>query len=424
MQNPPVAIFRLIVAAIALFVSTACPAHFNLNANIRIFHVVHTNEGLEVLIRTPTPYFLAELVEVRQDGTQVAAPFTYNNVQDEVLFHYLDLKQIRQNSLGFADLAASGLKIASNEQALFPEVVSIRVHPVLEQPPFASLDEAKLAMQGEVWSYDEAPVYVGDTVTDLHILLASDKPMDTYTIATTFNPGLPGQEETANLLIDYFSGNVRVFRLAGNLNNAVEISNSSFAAAITFVTEGIVHIIEGLDHLLFVLCLTVGAVRLIGLLWRVTGFTIGHTITLIAGFWGYVPSGAWFIPTVELGIALSIIYVAWIGIGSIDRSARHHGTFFITLLIGLLHGLGFSFVLNEILLPNSAHLWKSLVAFNLGVEIGQVIIVLVTWLILQAISKFKRSFLNPARLVLLVPCIVVAAYWSFERGKSLLVVMS
>lgn len=424
MQNSPRPIALLLIAAIALLASAACYAHFNLNANIRIFHVVHTNEGLELYLRTPTSYFLAELVEVQQDGTQTAAPFTYNNVQDEVLLHYLDLKQIRQDTPGFADLAVSGLKIASIEQALIPEVVSVRVHPVLEQPVFASLETAVLALQGEVWSYDESPVYVGDTVTDLHVLYASDKPIDTYTIASTFDPDLPAQEETANFLIDYFSGNVRIFQLTGNLNNAVEISNSSLAAAVTFVKEGIVHIIEGLDHLLFVLCLTVGAVRLTGLLWRVTGFTIGHTITLIAGFWGYVPSGAWFIPTVELGIALSIIYAAWIGIGRIDRSVRHHGTFIVTLLIGLLHGLGFSFVLNEMLLPNSAHLWKSLVAFNVGVEIGQVIIVLVAWLILQVISKVKQSFLNPARLVLLMPCIVVAAYWSFERAISLFTVMS
>ena len=94
------------------------------------------------------------------------------------------------------------------------------------------------------------------------------------------------------------------------LNDPVEITNSTLAAVTTFVLQGIVHIIEGLDHLLFVICLTIGAVGLGGLLWRVTGFTIGHTITLIAGFWGFVPSGAWFIPTVELGIAVSIIWVA------------------------------------------------------------------------------------------------------------------
>ena len=411
------------LAAAMLLASAVCHAHFNLNANIRVFHVVHTNEGLEVLVRMPTPYFLAELVEEQGDGTQLAAPFTYNNIQNDVLLHYLDLKQVRQESLKFAKLAVSGLKIDANGLVLSPEVVSIRVHNVLQQPPFSSLDEAKSAMQGKVWSNGEVEVYVGDTVTDVHVLYASKKPVNSYKIASTFNPDLPGQDETANLLIDYFSGKVRVFRLTGLLNEAVEISNSTFAAAITFVVEGIVHIIKGIDHLLFVLCLTVGATRLTGLLWRVTGFTIGHTITLIAGFWGYVPSGAWFIPTVELGIALSIIYVAAIGIGSMDRSSRHHETFLVTLLIGLLHGLGFSFVLNEILLPNSAHLWKSLVAFNVGVEIGQIAIVFAVWLVLLAISRVKLSILNPARLVLLLPCIVVAAYWSFERGKSLFAVI-
>ena len=96
------------------------------------------------------------------------------------------------------------------------------------------------------------------------------------------------------------------------------------------------------------------------LVYRVSGFTIGHTITLVGGFFGYAPSGAWFIPAVELGIALSIIYAAITAV----TNRGEISSFLITTCIGLLHGLGFSFVLHEILKVDSPNLWVSLISFN------------------------------------------------------------
>lgn len=59
---------------------------------------------------------------------------------------------------------------------------------------------------------------------------------------------------------------------------------------ISTLEEGVLHIFGGLDHVLFIVCLVVGAVALGDLIWRVTGFTLGHTVTLIAGFLGFAPS--------------------------------------------------------------------------------------------------------------------------------------
>ena len=86
--------------------------------------------------------------------------------------------------------------------------------------------------------------------------------------------------------------------------------------------EGVRHILEGLDHVLFVVCLVLGASGLgaPGMA-RVTGFTIGHSVTLTLGFFGYYPTGAWFVPLVETGIALSIVYTAR---GCPDRDRTPH----------------------------------------------------------------------------------------------------
>ena len=83
--------------------------------------------------------------------------------------------------------------------------------------------------------------------------------------------------------------------------------------------------------------------------------------------------------------------------------------------MGLLHGLGFSFVLSEILQLNSVNLWQSLLAFNVGVEIGQIIIVTISWIFLLAVAKYLAKYENQVRLGIVVPCLMVASVWTGQR---------
>ncbi len=400
-------------------------SHFNLDLNIRTIHVVHTQQGLDVFIRIPTAYFLAELaVGSLEEGNPIPAPFTYNRVEQDSLKHYLDLAKIRNAPVEFAAIATGGVRIETEGALLKPEIVNMRLHSALQQPPFATLEEAKISLSGDTPESVVEDVYVGETVTDLQLRYIHDRPVNSYRLSFSWNPGLELQDETANLLLDHFPGETRVFRFTGILNEPVDITNSAMAAFATFTVQGIIHIIKGWDHLLFVICLAIGAATLTGLLWRVTGFTVGHTITLIAGFWGYAPSVAWFIPAVELGIAISIIFVAVTAIGGAKTNSDSLSTFVMTLLIGLLHGLGFSFVLHELLLPNGAHLWKSLLAFNVGVEIGQIAIVTAVWMVLLLIARFRSSLLNFARWAVVVPSIAIAAYWATERFQSVVTTLT
>ena len=88
-----------------------------------------------------------------------------------------------------------------------------------------------------------------------------------------------------------------------------------------------------------------------------------------SGFWGFVLYDAWFVKTVELGSALSIIYVALIAVRGTGAPIDRYGSYVVTQLIGLFHRLGFAFVLHELLLHDGAHLWKTHSSFNVGVEI-------------------------------------------------------
>ena len=413
-------IFRLWLPVLLIAASAPAQAHFNLDLNIRTIHVVHTSQGLDVYMRLPTPLFLADLVgETDAGGIPEPAPFTYNRIESGTLLHYLDLDAIRETPAGFGSLAERGQEFAVDGMVLEAEIVDVGVHPGLEQPPFSSLEEARRSFEGGLFPYDHPEIHVGATVTDLQLRYRHDTPIDTYTYRSAFNPGLEEQENTANLILDYFPGNVRVHRLTGLLNQSVPIRNSEWAAVSTFVYQGIVHILVGLDHVLFVLCLTVGASGLVGLLWRITGFTLGHTATLILGFLGFVPGGAWFIPAVETTIALTIIYAAAMILLSDRRASDSVVSYAVTTGIGLVHGLGFSFVLHELLLPGGAHLWKSLISFNIGVEIGQVLIVATVWVLLLLAARIGRTALVPVRWIVALPCIAMASFWTVERVLSL-----
>ena len=394
-----------------VFLSQAM-AHFNLNVNLRVIHVSHEVDGLRMYIRLPMAYLVADKVGPEdENNVPQAAPFTTNRFEDNVLVHYLDAEALRRDPLALGQIITKGHRLTFGENAFTGELIKVRAYPALKQVPFAQLKEAKKALEGEVYQSDFEVTYVGDTIVDAEIFFPSERAIRSYSLSSTLNPGLPGQDETANLILDHSFDETLTYRVRGTLAEPFTVSRSSLQAIKTFIWESIRHILEGIDHVLFVLCLVLGTKQLGSLLWRVTGFTVGHSITISAGFLGYVPSGPWFVPFVETCIALSIIYVA---ITAVSKTSNNH-SFVITTAMGLLHGLGFSFVLSEILQLNSVNLWQSLLAFNVGVEIGQIIIVTISWIFLLAVAKYLAKYENQVRLGIVVPCLMVASVWTGQR---------
>ncbi len=410
-----------------LFCATTASSHFKLNLNVRILHVEHLSDGLNVYMRLPMPYLVAHLLgEVDKNGLPSPAPYTSNRLEGGKLVHYVDVAQLKHSVDGLASLALQGLNFAVDGKDADAEVVRIRIYKNGTQPDFATLDDARRAFEKkQLFDEIEQGIYVGDTTVDVQLRYASAGFVYQYALSSGLNPGLPDQDETANLILDYSPGGIQVFRERGLLQEPVIVTRSVFDAALTFIKEGVKHILEGLDHVLFVICLVLGAMFLKPLLWRVTGFTIGHSITLSLGFFGFVPTAAWFVPAVETGIALSIIYVAVVAIlpdlrPTFQKSNNEWTVVAITGLIGLLHGLGFSFVLQHILQVTSPNIWQSLLAFNLGVEIGQVLIVLIAWLTFYLIGKTGARAAKINRYAVAGICAFTGLYWVIERGNSIL----
>ncbi len=414
------AIFFIVLC---LLFATSASAHFKLNLNVRILHVEHLSDGLNVYMRLPLPYLVAQLLgELDENGLPSPAPYTNNKLEGGKLVHYVDVEQLKHSTDGLALLAMQGLDLSVDGENINAKVEQFRIYKNGTQPDFATLDDARKSFQVDsMFDSFEQPVYVGDTTIDVLLRYNSESAIYNYALSSNLNPGLPDQDETANLILDYSPSGVQVFRARGLLYEPIVVTRSVFDAVATFIKEGVVHILEGLDHVLFVICLVLGAMRLKPLLWRVTGFTIGHSITLSIGFYGFVPSAAWFVPAVETGIALSIIYVAVVAVvPGLQQKKGAWTVVGVTGLIGLLHGLGFSFVLQNILQVTSPDIWQSLVAFNIGVEIGQVLIVVVAWLLFYLISRLGGRATKVNRYLIASICIVTASYWVLERGTLML----
>jgi hypothetical protein len=191
----------------------------------------------------------------------------------------------------------------------------------------------------------------------------------------------------------------------------VSASNAGAATVIEsnflhFLGQGIIHILGGYDHVLFVLSLLV-AIRS----WRelfviVSSFTVAHSITLILGALGWVTVSP---VLVEPVIALSILYVAIENMWRKSPQARSS----VTFGFGLIHGLGFSFVLQGLGLPDDDYV-PTLLGFNLGVELGQLIIVTPIFPLLLLLRRRERAF-RQFGLALNVCVALMATYWFYER---------
>jgi hypothetical protein len=208
-------------------------------------------------------------------------------------------------------------------------------------------------------------------------------------------------------------GAVRAFQYSGDAG-LVRLDPRWHQAAMRFVTSGFHHILDGIDHLLFLLCLVIPFRRLRPLIAIVTAFTVAHSLTLVVSAYGLAPSGLWFPPLVETLIAASIVYMALENIAG----ASIHRRWMIAFGFGLVHGFGFSFALGESLQFAGSHLLTSLLAFNIGVELGQLLALVVLVPALEVLFRFVTKE-RIGTIILSALVAHTAWHWMTDRAAVL-----
>jgi hypothetical protein len=220
------------------------------------------------------------------------------------------------------------------------------------------------------------------------------------------------------------NGTTRVFQLDGE-PGLVPLDPRWHQSFLRFLRQGFEHILDGADHLLFLLCLVVPFRREPrALVWIVTGFTVGHSVTLLGSAFGWAPEALWFPPLIETLIAASIFYMAVENVvtGTITSAALSAAVARRTAIaagFGLIHGFGFSFALRNSLQFAGDHVIGSLLAFNIGIELGQLLVVLLGVPVLYLLFRYAV----PERIGGIVLAVIVghtAWHWLGERLTALL----
>jgi hydrogenase/urease accessory protein HupE len=223
-----------------------------------------------------------------------------------------------------------------------------------------------------------------------------------------------GERYSAALVkVFWLDGQSRVYTLTSGqptvqLFGSADDKRGMGEIARAYLVLGVEHILGGFDHLMFVFALLflVGFQR--KLVWTITAFTLAHSLTLASAALGWVTLRS---PPVEAIIALSIVLVAAEALHERTTLARRLPAM-VAFLFGLVHGLGFAGALSEIGLPQH-HLATALLTFNVGVEIGQLMTVVVAWFVWLMLRRWK--FAAHGRVPLLYGMGSIAAYWSWLR---------
>ncbi|MBI3262945.1 MAG: HupE/UreJ family protein [Acidobacteria bacterium] len=222
------------------------------------------------------------------------------------------------------------------------------------------------------------------------------------------------------------AGVERPFEFHGN-PGLVRLDPRWHQAAFRFIEMGFFHILDGIDHLLFLFCLVIPVRRLRGLVLVVTSFTVAHSITLIASAFDFAPSALWFPPLIEVLIALSIVYMALENI--VAASFEWRGAlitapgfapwverrWLIAFGFGLVHGFGFSFALRETLQFAGSHLLTSLFSFNIGVELGQLLVLV---LVVPALDVLFRRVVAERIGTIILSALVAHTSWHWLTERA------
>jgi len=321
----------------------------------------------------------------------------------------------------------------------------------LERADAALRDAATLWVSGSVDLYEGATRLLNPAIVETRVSLESDRSFVTYeeALAHITGPRLANETEIywnqamLDILFEYpihsdasdfsiragmtrlglrvvtvlrflpTSGAVRAFEFTGD-PGIIRLDPRWSQAAMRFVESGFFHILGGIDHLLFLFCLVIPLRRLRSLIVVVTSFTLAHSITLIGSAYNFTSGALWFPPLIETLIAISILYMALENIVVKEVSRR----WLIAFGFGLVHGFGFSFALRKSLQFAGSHLLLSLLSFNIGVELGQLLVLLLLLPVLWVL--FRHVVAERIGIIILSALVAHTGWhWMIERGTQL-----
>ena len=382
-----------IAATLACAVALSAAAH-DIPTDVKINAFVKpAGKHLELLIRVP----LAAMIEV--DIPTRGPGYLELSRADEALRNATKLHLI------------DNITVYENGATLPPPRILYARASLASDRSFTSYEQARAHVEGPRLS-DDLELYWNQQFLD--VLLEYPIQSDRSEFAIRLRVDRLGQKVSTALRFLPPDGATRAFELHGDAG-LVRLDPRWHQSALRFVVSGFWHILEGTDHLLFLFCLVIPFRRFRALVPVVTAFTVAHSVTLIASAYNLAPDALWFPPLIETLIAISIVYMALENIVGGSTVGRR---WMMAFGFGLVHGFGFSFALRQTLQFAGSHLLTSLLSFNVGVELGQLLVLVALIPTLEALFRFAVA----ERMGTIILSALVAHtgwHWMQERADKL-----
>ena len=410
---PPLSLAAALLALLLLALAGPAAAHPLITRNVRVVHFDSDADGnLLAYYRLTLPLAVGRGVPQPEPGTPVPpAPYTVGRWESGVAFWYADIPAIARDPEGLGRMVLAGHTLTARGDTVPGRLLSVAIHPRGHVPPFDTPAQARAATVPAPWPADVPEMDSGYVLVDVAIVYILPPGAQRFALASNLDPGALGEAGTVNLFVDHRGGHTVYYRVPGLLAEPVVVAPGLFEGVLSFVVAGAAHILSGPDHLLFLLCLVLGADSLVALAWRVTGFTVGHAITLVVGFYGLVPRPAWFDPGIDAAIAVSIVLAGASGL--LGRGGW--AVPLLTLGLGLVHGFAVANALRDLLAADGPNVIQGLAGFNGGVELGQLAVGLLVFAVFRVLRRFAATTERRLRAGTVALATLVAAVWLVER---------
>ncbi|MBV1790174.1 HupE/UreJ family protein [Marinobacterium sp. D7] len=393
----------LLILGICLFPLSA-EAHFQ-NFLARIIYLTEASGDTLIYARIPLASLLLEQ-DWQQGMNSDLPPYTRADAEQRPV---LNLAALAADDALLRRQASHYLQITLNSGgSVEVRLEAARIQPIASRSPFGYLPSIAQALT-EPLQLPETSLLLEQAVIDLKLRLPNVAPGQIKRIATPEEEWPPIRNRSINIVTTPSDK----ITSTGPLDLLLSTPPSLLSILSGQIESGIHHVLLGIDHLLFMCVLVIGAATWRRVIHNSLMFTLGHSLTLGLVAFGWLSLPTLSIPLIETLIALSILY----GFACLlIRPAGHGLPLWQVGLIGLLHGLGFANVLEQATGFSVSQLTLHWLGFNLGIEAGQL---LVFTLLASALLAIKRwRLLTPQQLTtaLALPALTLAAFWTLERG--------
>lgn len=407
--------WRTLLAALLLAWLWGAPsvagAHADGRADIRVVHFTYDAAGM-------TAYYRVSLPLLAHTPAGAPAPYVIERRESGREFYYANDGALAAIAQTAAAVLASGHAVTLGGRIVAPQLLSASIHVKGAVPPFANAEQARLATRaapppaGPPQPEGVAETEIGNMLLDAAVFYPALRPAAPFGFSSSLQAGKLSDAAVHTVLLSHTAYTTTQYSHSGVLDEPITVNPPVLQAFLQFVRAGAAHILEGFDHLLLVVCLVAGDLRLRAIALKISAFSAGHALSIVAGFYGWLPQASWSEPLIEFLIALSVLGAALMIMR--PRPAAHPAT--LTCLVGVVHGCGLAIGLRAILSDTGPNIVASLLSFNVGVELGQLSVGAAVWLLLCMAQAAPRPGATRLRLGVGLGAALIALCWVGERA--------